>query len=107
VGRRTTIALPPELRRELDRVPGRTMAEKVQFLLRVYREYLMERAKQVVCNDLKSEELYVSGWYRRLTKELGDPDAVAYAFTFLKQKSVEQGMPLLVVDEEKCRGGGR
>jgi len=102
----TTITIPVSLRKKLDTVPGRTMAEKLELLLSVFEEYRKSYAKKVVCNDLKSREMYLRGWFRVLKKKLGGDDAlVEYALGFLKVKGVEGGEPVLAVDEEKCRGG--
>jgi len=102
----TTIAVSPELKKRLEELPGKTMDEKIKYLLRVYERYKRVYVHQVMCNHFSStDDKYLRGWYSILAKKLKGSDLIEEALSYLVVTRVDPstGEPLLVVSKDKCQ----
>jgi len=102
----TTIAITPELKKRLEELPGKTMDEKIRYLMRVYERYKRVYVHQVMCNHFSSkDDKYLRGWYSILSKKLKGSDLIEEALSYLVVTRVDPSTnePLLVVNKDKCR----
>ena len=109
-GERTTVGLAVETKRLLDELKAelraRTYDELVRKVLDIVAEYrrmkARERARQVVCVEMRESRGSLPAWARLLARNLGNTDAVALAMEYLVPDPREPG--IYVVSIERCAG---
>jgi len=109
-GERTTVGLAVETKRLLDELKAelraRSYDELVRKVLDIVAEYrrmkARERARQVVCVEMRESRGSLQAWARLLARNLGNTDAVALAMEYLMPDPKEPG--IFVVSIERCAG---
>jgi len=97
----TTIAVKPEQKEKLKSVPGRSSVEKIEYLLKLFNEYMEKRLVELLCRY--NQEMYIEAWTKLLLKNGVNGELLETALSMLKFKGVdEHGKPLYIVNPEVC-----
>jgi len=92
-----SVRLRAEVYEELvEKVPGKTISDKIEHLLKVYSEYRFQKVRKYMCNDRSLVRAALTVWVKWIGRDLGY-EYLEEALSYLRPNGDD-----MVVDKAKC-----